>query len=100
MPIPGTARTLLVVGRLVAFVAAAFALALMAKPGYELFPRCVPGSASRPARWPAFVGNQPLVQLTTEVVRKLYMYSTQADHPGEPTTSLPFFNFDRASWAW
>ena len=37
MPIPGTARTLLVVGRLVALVAAAFALALMAKPGYELF---------------------------------------------------------------
>jgi hypothetical protein len=33
MPIPGTARTLLVVGRLVALVAAAFALALMAKPG-------------------------------------------------------------------
>jgi hypothetical protein len=33
----GTARTLLVMGRLVAFGAAAFALALMAKPGYELF---------------------------------------------------------------
>lgn len=37
MTISGTARTLLVVGRLVAFAAAAFALALMAKPGYELF---------------------------------------------------------------
>jgi hypothetical protein len=33
----GTARTLLVMGRLVAFGAAAFALALMAEPGYELF---------------------------------------------------------------
>lgn len=37
MPITRTARTLLVVGRLVAFAAAAFALALMAEPGYELF---------------------------------------------------------------
>lgn len=37
MPTPGTARTLLVFGRLVGFAAAAFALALMAKPGYELF---------------------------------------------------------------
>ncbi len=37
MPIPGTARTLLVAGRLVGFAAAAFAMLLMAKPGYELF---------------------------------------------------------------
>ena len=37
MPIPGTARTLLVAGRLVGFAAAAFAMVLMAKPGYELF---------------------------------------------------------------
>jgi hypothetical protein len=37
MPISGAARALLVVGRLVGFVAAAYALALMAKPGYELF---------------------------------------------------------------
>lgn len=37
MPIPGAARTLLVVGRLVGFAAAAFAMALMAKPGYEGF---------------------------------------------------------------
>lgn len=37
MAISGTARTLLVVGRLVAFAAVAFALGLMAKPGYELF---------------------------------------------------------------
>ena len=33
----GTARTLLVMGCLVAFAAAAFALVLMAEPGYELF---------------------------------------------------------------
>jgi len=37
MPIPGTAWTLLVLGRLAGFAAAAFAMALMAKPGYELF---------------------------------------------------------------
>src|SRR5918997_7076651 len=37
MPIPGTARTLLVAGHLVGFAAAAFAMVLMAKPGYELF---------------------------------------------------------------
>jgi hypothetical protein len=37
MPIPGTGRTLLVAGRLVGFAAAAFAMVLMAKPGYELF---------------------------------------------------------------
>lgn len=37
MPIPGTARTLLVAGRLVGFAAAALAMVLMAKPGYELF---------------------------------------------------------------
>ncbi len=37
MTIPGTAQALLVVGRLGAFAAAAFALALTAKPGYELF---------------------------------------------------------------
>ena len=37
MPIPGTARTLLVAGRLVGFAAAAFAMVLMAKPGYEAF---------------------------------------------------------------
>ncbi len=37
MPIPGTSRTLLVAGRLVGFAAAAFAMVLMAKPGYELF---------------------------------------------------------------
>ena len=37
MPIPGTGRTLLVAGRLFGFAAAAFAMALMAKPGYELF---------------------------------------------------------------
>ncbi len=37
MTIPGTAQTLLVVGRLATFAAAAFALVLMAKPGCELF---------------------------------------------------------------
>ncbi|HEV2743229.1 MAG TPA: hypothetical protein VGV91_08750, partial [Rubrobacter sp.] len=37
MPIPGTARRLLAAGRLVGFAAAAFAIALMAKPGYEAF---------------------------------------------------------------
>ncbi len=37
MPTPGVDRTLLVPGRLVAFAAAVFSLALMAKPGYELF---------------------------------------------------------------
>ena len=37
MPIPGTGRTLLVAGRLFGFAAAAFAMDLMAKPGYELF---------------------------------------------------------------
>jgi len=35
MTIPGTVRTLLVLGRLVGFAAAVFALALMAKPGHE-----------------------------------------------------------------
>ncbi|HEV2743311.1 MAG TPA: hypothetical protein VGV91_09160 [Rubrobacter sp.] len=37
MPISGAARALLIVGRLVGFAAAAFAMVLMAKPGYELF---------------------------------------------------------------
>src|SRR5918997_5281532 len=37
MPISGAARALLVAGRLVGFAAAAFAIALMAKPGYEAF---------------------------------------------------------------
>ena len=37
MPIPGTARTLLVMGRLVAFAAAALGLFLMVGQGYDLF---------------------------------------------------------------